>query len=249
MVEDLLLTFGTRSAVMVGDRAGDRDAAWANGIPHMHLARGYAVAGEQVEAEAVLLGLDQLPARLDARHVALDGWIDALEVPSAGATIGIAGKALSGRSLFARDLARRFEARGRSTQVVASAAHMRADWCPAANPDPLLESAAAIDLDALADQLARPREEGVVRLVEGPGLLHPRVGVHLDRQLWLDVPPAVAERRALGRDGRLAGPKAVELAFGRWRALDLAVAASVSMGNLGVVVDAGNALEPVPFPG
>jgi len=89
--------------------------------------------------------------------------------------------------------------------------------------------------------------EGSVRIVEGPGLLHPRIGVHLDRQLWLDVPPAIQERRTLGRDGRLAGPGAVELAYGRWRALDQAVAASVAMGNLGVVVDASNALEPIPF--
>lgn len=60
MVGDLLLAFGTRRAVMVGDRLGDRDAAWANGLPHVHLARGYAVAGERVQAEAVIEGMDAL---------------------------------------------------------------------------------------------------------------------------------------------------------------------------------------------
>jgi phosphoglycolate phosphatase len=247
MVQDLLLTFGTRSAVMVGDRTGDRDSAWANGIPHIHLSRGYAVVGERVEAEAVLQGLDQLPGRLEARNGALDGWIDSLEIPSAGATIGIAGKALSGRSLFARDLARRLEARGRATEILGTSAFVRDDWQPAASPDPLLESAQAVDLDALAERLAVPRDGTVVRLVEGPGLVHPRVGVHLDRQVWLDVPPAVAERRARGRDARLGGPGAIERSYGRWRALDQAVSASALMGNLGVVVDASNALGPLPF--
>ena len=60
MVEDLLLTFGTRHAVMVGDRSSDRDAAWANGIPHVHLARGYALASEEVEAEGCISGMDAL---------------------------------------------------------------------------------------------------------------------------------------------------------------------------------------------
>ncbi len=62
MVEDLLLTFGTRHAVMVGDRTGDRDAAWANGLPHVHLARGYAARGEEVDAEGRIPGMDALVA-------------------------------------------------------------------------------------------------------------------------------------------------------------------------------------------
>ena len=52
MIEDLLLTFGTRSAVMVGDREGDRDAAHANGLPHIHLRNGFAPRGEEVVCEA-----------------------------------------------------------------------------------------------------------------------------------------------------------------------------------------------------
>ena len=68
MVEDLLHTFGTRSAVMVGDRAGDRDAAWANGLPHVHIPRGYCGGGDDgVEAEAVLAGMEELVPACMAR--------------------------------------------------------------------------------------------------------------------------------------------------------------------------------------
>ncbi|MCP5021730.1 MAG: HAD family hydrolase, partial [bacterium] len=41
MIEELLILFQTRSAIMVGDRAADRLAAWSNGLPHVHLTRGY----------------------------------------------------------------------------------------------------------------------------------------------------------------------------------------------------------------
>jgi phosphoglycolate phosphatase-like HAD superfamily hydrolase len=57
MIADLLTTFDTRSAVMVGDRLADREAAWSNGIPHVHLSRGYAGSDEVVECEAVIEGL------------------------------------------------------------------------------------------------------------------------------------------------------------------------------------------------
>ncbi|MEZ6019919.1 MAG: HAD hydrolase-like protein [Planctomycetota bacterium] len=36
MVEELLIEFRSRRALMVGDRLGDRDAAWANGLAHVH---------------------------------------------------------------------------------------------------------------------------------------------------------------------------------------------------------------------
>jgi phosphoglycolate phosphatase-like HAD superfamily hydrolase/uridine kinase len=76
MVGDLLETFGTRAAVMVGDRLGDRDAAWENGVPHVHLARGFAQPGEDVPCEAVIEGIGDLLPRLEKRAQ----WIaDALD--------------------------------------------------------------------------------------------------------------------------------------------------------------------------
>jgi phosphoglycolate phosphatase-like HAD superfamily hydrolase/uridine kinase len=76
MVGDLLETFGTRAAVMVGDRLGDRDAAWENGVPHVHLARGFAQPNEDVPCEAVIEGIGDLLPRLEKRAQ----WIaDALD--------------------------------------------------------------------------------------------------------------------------------------------------------------------------
>ena len=110
MIEDLLTTFGTRSAVMVGDRQGDRDAAWSNGLPHVHLERGYG--GVEVFAcEAVLEGMDQLLPRLASRTRWIRRALAQLELEGSqarrrGTRIGIAGPIAAGKSLFARDLAR-----------------------------------------------------------------------------------------------------------------------------------------------
>ena len=104
MIEDLLLVFGSRRAVMVGDRIGDRDAAWANGLPHVHLARGYAAAGERVEAEATIEGMDELLPLLAARR----RWLEALAAdldPAPGRPAGITGGPASGKTLLAEDLA------------------------------------------------------------------------------------------------------------------------------------------------
>jgi phosphoglycolate phosphatase len=103
MIEDLLLTFDTRRVVMVGDRAGDRDAAWANGVPHVHLARGYAAVGERVEAEATIEGLDALIPRLESRR----GWVQDLagglelrpDLP-----LGVSGAPGAGKTLLAAEL-------------------------------------------------------------------------------------------------------------------------------------------------
>lgn len=103
MIEDLLLTFGTRRAVFVGDRSGDRDAAWANGLPHVHLARGYAAAGEEVEAEGLIEGMDALLPRLRRRST----WVQELvaaHAPSSGGWLGLTGGPGSGKTLLAGEL-------------------------------------------------------------------------------------------------------------------------------------------------
>lgn len=103
MIEDLLLTFGTRRAVFVGDRRGDRDAAWANGLPHVHLARGYAAVGEEVEAEGLIEGMDALLPRLGRRST----WVQELvaaHAPPGGGCLGLTGGPGSGKTLLAEEL-------------------------------------------------------------------------------------------------------------------------------------------------
>lgn len=117
MVADLLGTFGTRSAVMVGDRRGDRDAGWANGLPHVHLARGYAATGEVVEAEATIDGMDDLEGVLDRRTELLRAILGAL-VPGPAEPIAVDGPPGAGATLLARDLMRAAEVAGRSPRVV-----------------------------------------------------------------------------------------------------------------------------------
>src|SRR4030095_11351702 len=63
MVADLLDTFGTRAAVMVGERQSDRDAAWENGLPHVHFVRGFAEVGEEVPCEASIEEMSELVPR------------------------------------------------------------------------------------------------------------------------------------------------------------------------------------------
>jgi phosphoglycolate phosphatase-like HAD superfamily hydrolase len=119
MVADLLATFGTRSAVMVGDRVTDRDAAWENGLPHVHLAHGFAAPGEDVRAEAVLASLAALERRLADRAAWIGGILDRLDLARAR-VLGVTGPPRSGKTLFARDAARMLAARGREVRVVAA---------------------------------------------------------------------------------------------------------------------------------
>ena len=65
MLADLLETFGTTSAVMVGDRASDGEAARANGLPFVHLASGFAPPGERIECDARIGALAELLPTLE----------------------------------------------------------------------------------------------------------------------------------------------------------------------------------------
>ncbi len=115
MIEDLLHTFGTRSAVMVGDRRSDRDSAWANGIPYVHIPRGYGGLQEAVDAEAVLDAVDQVPRTLEERACFMHGLLDQ---HGGAASIAVEGMPLAGASLFARDLARAAAHRGDRAEVL-----------------------------------------------------------------------------------------------------------------------------------
>lgn len=210
MVEDLLQTFGTRRAVMVGDRAGDRQAAWANGVPHIHLARGYARAGETTAAEATLGGLDELPELLGRRTRAVRECLAGLGLAPQAGWLGVGGLPGAGKSHWTVDLAEELQRQGRALERV-DMEHYRRPSAPAWEPggDPLRAVQEAYDLEKLVERLERPaRDPGAVRLVEGRFLLHSRVLQALDRLLWIDTPEEIGVRRIEGRDVRLDGPPA-----------------------------------------
>jgi phosphoglycolate phosphatase-like HAD superfamily hydrolase/uridine kinase len=125
MVGDLLEAFGTRAAVMVGDRLGDRDAAWENGLPHVHVARGFAQPGEDVLCEATIECIGDLVPRLEQRAQWISSALDRLGFAaknasgSAPRTLGITGHSGCGKSIFARDAAILLRARGHVAAVVA----------------------------------------------------------------------------------------------------------------------------------
>jgi phosphoglycolate phosphatase-like HAD superfamily hydrolase/uridine kinase len=141
MVGDLMEAFGTRAAVMVGDRLGDRNAAWENGIPHVHSSRGFAQPGEDVPCEATIEEMGQLVPRLERRGLWIRAALEALGfLAAAGArspagsdgspstagsrgkpptTLGITGHAGAGKTLFARDCARILASAGQATAVLA----------------------------------------------------------------------------------------------------------------------------------
>jgi phosphoglycolate phosphatase-like HAD superfamily hydrolase/uridine kinase len=127
MVGDLVERFGTRSAVMVGDRLGDRDAAWENGLPHVHLARGFAQPGEIVACEATIDDMSELVPRLERRTGWIEGALTKLGLlgkgsragAAEGQRIGITGHTGSGKTLFARDCTRVLAEHGRKAAIVA----------------------------------------------------------------------------------------------------------------------------------
>ena len=114
MITDLLATFGTRSAVMVGDRPGDRDAAWVNAVPHVHIPRGYGGVQDQIAAEAVLDGMDQLIPTLERRDAVLR---EVLERLGDARVVAVTGLPLAGKTLVARDLERLAKGAGREILI------------------------------------------------------------------------------------------------------------------------------------
>jgi len=240
MVEDLLWTFGTRSAVMVGDRAGDREAAHANGIPHLHLESGFAPAGEEIGADAVLADFGELIPRLEARQLWIAETLDALALPPAGRprSIGVTGKSGAGKTLFARDLARLVRGAGEVVAVVSLDDFLRRDAPSRTGRDedlgPLEHLTRAFDVDELCERVLEPHARGeavdferahptrpgervrvnvpagALLVVEGLFLAHPRLRARLDRLLYLEVPEELCLAHIAGRDLTFLGPEAVE---------------------------------------
>ena len=246
MLADLLATFDTRSAVMVGDRLVDRDAAWANGLPHVHLSRGYARQGERVECEAAIEGFDQLVPRLARRGTWIEEVLEALDLPSVSCVVGVSGGLASGKTLFARDLARAVARLGRGAAVitledyqrpVGSRRSAREAWGAPSEGQALFD----YDLERLERERLGPHRAGgqdAALFLEGPLLAHPRLAERLDRLVYLTVSEEVALRRIAGRDARQ--PRSELVAF--LRAVD---ALHPPAERADLLLDGANPLGPL----
>jgi phosphoglycolate phosphatase len=239
MVGDIVDTFGTRAAVMVGDRLGDRDAAWENGLPHVHLARGFAQPGEDVTCEAVIESIGDLVPRLEKRARWIAGALDALGFEAgvgAGAprTLGVTGHSGSGKTIFARDAAILLRARGHAAAVVAlddflkqessavdltSTAFVPVDraldhLCQAFDVDDLVGRVLEPHArgEAIAFERGAARIEvaaGAVLVLHGLFLAHPLLRDKLARVVHLEVSESQSLRRVAGRDARRQGPESL----------------------------------------
>jgi dephospho-CoA kinase len=226
---------------MVGDRLGDRDAAWRHGVPHVHCAFGFG-GTEEVKAEGCIEDLGELLPLLAGRS----GWLErSLEAVGAGAArgrvIGITGGPAAGKSLYARDAARLLSERGHEVTLVSMDSFRRADPAGGTGTAP---PEGLFDLEWLDRDVLEPcaRERETLLLLEGPFLLEPRIRSRLDRVLFLDVDEDARARRlqARGVDEALGG-EALRRAFVEHAArldpalhADLVVDASNPLGAVGV---------------
>lgn len=243
MLERLLLDFGTRSAVMVGDRAGDRTAAWENGLPAVHCAFGFSGEGEGEGAEAYIEDLGELWGLLERRGC----WISAIleQVGALGSAarerslvLGITGDVASGKTLFARDVVRLLTHLGHSARCVCLDDFKSS---PGAALGP-----ADFDLERLEQEVLGPHGESAGYLVlEGPYLLDPRLQSRLDLSIYLEVTEEVMWRRLMGLQARAKGIHALsELRTGLIPAVQLHRQHYDPSSLADLLVEASNPLGP-----
>jgi phosphoglycolate phosphatase len=119
MVAHFLAEVGSRAVVLVGDRASDRDAAWQNGIPHVHCAFGFAQGDEDVQSEGRIASLTELIPLLEQRGRRIEEVLERVGVLAGRVRrFGITGPPGVGKTLFARDCRRVLRAHGHAAQVV-----------------------------------------------------------------------------------------------------------------------------------
>ena len=242
MIADLLSTFGTRRAVMVGDRLGDRDAAYANGLPHIHLARGYAGVDENVACEAVIEGFDSLLPILARRASFLDECAAELLALPTPAVVGVDGSSGSGKTIFAEDLERRLRAAGRRVRRLSLLDFLAVERA-AARSDPVERLAAALDLASLEAALAAQGDG--LSLLSGPFLAYAPLAARLDWRIHLAAPEDVCLRRILGRDARRGGLNSIQDLLHDQRPWELAFErAQGAAAGADRRVDNGNLLDP-----
>jgi phosphoglycolate phosphatase len=236
MVANLLDTFGTRAAVMVGDRQGDRDAAWENGLPHVHFTRGFAEVGEEVPCEASIEEMSELVPRLEKRTKWIESALKGLGVleKKGPKTVAVTGHTGCGKTIFARDCARVIEENGRRATVIALESFLKNGltmeemsstgfW---AAEKPLDQLERTFDVEALIAKVIEPHRAGkrvsvprdgasdelapdAVLVLTGLFLLHPRVRPAIERVIHLEVSESQSLRRIAGRDARKNGPESL----------------------------------------
>ena len=216
MIADILSVYGTRSAVMVGDRAGDAEAAHANAIPHVHLADGLAPQGERVDCEATIAVLADLLPRLRRRSEWIESTLRELGVldgTSEVRSLGIGGPPAAGKSLFARDAARLLTAHGLAVQVVSRDGSGRLPAQPEAD---------LLIFDGWLDDAALGSRE-------------------LDRTLFLECDDPTLLRRMAQDPGRRRDPgREAELAA--WREREWSAGSGGQAKRADLVLDASNPL-------
>ena len=210
MIEDLLTSFDTRQAVMVGDRSGDEDAARSNGIPHVHVRTGYANEREGDSADLVLDDMSELTASLRGRTERVNRVLDELGLMGRSLLLGVTGRRASGKTLFASDLARLAELRGADVRIIDLEGFRREKLTDA--EDAL---GSHYDLERLESEVFQPHAAGEIEgltILEGSFLLDSRMATRLGRLLYLEVSVEGALARLRGRDARLSGVQILEQA-------------------------------------
>ncbi|MCC7012697.1 MAG: HAD family hydrolase [Planctomycetes bacterium] len=222
MIAQLLEVFGTRAAVMVGDRASDAAAAHANAIPHVHLANGFAPRDEHVRAEAVLGDLHALTPLLQRRAQWIERALRELgmfERRGRAPTLGVTGRPGAGKTLFARDALRVLGAHGVEAVALSlagcshSAGERSARGAEAA--------ASASELERFAAGVLGPRARGAniaagpwgpavpassALVLEGCLPADPRLAQALTAVVELSVSQPTALARLAARAGRSGAP-------------------------------------------
>lgn len=237
MLADLMRCLRAESAVMVGDRSGDRDAAWANGLPHIHCTRGFASAEESVAAEASIADFLELIPLLEERGTWLERWWAPWS--SNTQTLGLSAAPGVGIAGLARDIARIVQAQGRAVRVLDLDDYARPERLSSTAfqaRDRLLESwMAAYDLDRLLDTDLQPCGEELV-ILHGLSMAHPPLATQLDRRVHAQASPSTCWRRLAAQ-----GEQQV-LGARRW-GWPLAEALGTPRG-VDAMLDLDNALRP-----
>ena len=144
-------------------------------------------------------------------------------IPAGVRSLGITGHLAAGKSLFARDAAALLAAGGERVETVPLELFRRAEEADPGAPH---------DLETLVEDLLEPHARGrdvrltlppapgaarrelavpgdALLLLEGTGLLEPRLRTRLDRILFLELAEEDSLRRVAGRDARNGGPGAL----------------------------------------
>lgn len=215
MIAKGMQLFGTRRALMVGDRHLDLQAAHANGIPFLAYSGGF---GEQVEwerdAEGVIHSYAEFFPSLEARRRFLADLAQELHADGAGRSVGITGLPFSGKTHFADELAEALREKKIPVRL-----HRLDEF---ANETKVREA-------------LRPARVGEVVMLEGEDLTQGSLARSFHRTIHLEAQESVMWRRFEGRTGQTGGALADRLAQRIEKGRALAHAASLRIENSNVL--------------